>query len=445
MSIETMTKLATYTAGSGADSSVTFSNIPQTYTDLVVKLSVRTTRSGTDVDDEVRLEFNGSGGTAYSGRMIEGNGTTSRSATDSSYAFVTRVTAPTDNTTTSTFSNSEVYIPNYTSSNYKSISIDATMENNATTSLTSLSANLWSNTSAITSIKCTPIGTFDQYSTITIYGIRSMRNYATPKATGGIVSFDGTYWTHTFLSSGIFTPNQTLSKVDYLVVAGGGSGTYRQDRSGGGGGAGGLRSTVTATGGGGSLESPILLSATPYAITVGAGGVKPLNSSQYGNAGTGSSIIGKSINITSIGGGYGGYGNGGDGGSGGGGSGNGEAPGSGTAGQGYNGAYGSSPYGGGGGGAGSAASGTTGGSGVAVAISGTSTYYAGGGGGGTNSGTTSGGIGGGGAGGTGNAGIGGTDGTANTGGGGGGKGFTTAQGYGGGSGGSGIIILRYKA
>jgi hypothetical protein len=63
---------------------------------------------------------------------------------------------------------------------------------------------------------------------------------------------DGTYWYHTFVSSGTFTPQKAIS-CDYLVVAGGGGGG--QDDNGAGGGAGGLRCTVGATGGGGSLET----------------------------------------------------------------------------------------------------------------------------------------------------------------------------------------------
>jgi hypothetical protein len=45
--------------------------------------------------------------------------------------------------------------------------------------------------------------------------------------------------------------------VDYLVVAGGASGS---GGVGAGGGAGGLRSTVTATGGGGTLETALNIS-----------------------------------------------------------------------------------------------------------------------------------------------------------------------------------------
>jgi hypothetical protein len=47
------------------------------------------------------------------------------------------------------------------------------MENNATLSLMNLAAGLWSNTSAITSIKITAVGTFEQYSTATLYGIKN--------------------------------------------------------------------------------------------------------------------------------------------------------------------------------------------------------------------------------------------------------------------------------
>jgi hypothetical protein len=55
--------------------------------------------------------------------------------------------------TANTFANVEVYIPNYTSTNQKSVSADAVSEQNATTAYMALTAQLWSNlTTAITSI-----------------------------------------------------------------------------------------------------------------------------------------------------------------------------------------------------------------------------------------------------------------------------------------------------
>jgi hypothetical protein len=435
--------------------SVTFNNIPQTgYTDLKVVVSARTTRTGTDVDDELRITFNGTT-SGYSTRMIEGNGSTTRSTSDSG-SYFGRTTAPTDNATANTFGNSEIYIPNYAGSTNKSISIDTVMENNATTSFALLVAGLWSNTSAITSITITPIGTFDANSTFSLYGIAALGTtpVIAPKAIGGnVIDFDGTYWIHTFTSSGTFTPQVGLN-CEYLVIAGGGGGSG----PGGGGGAGGYRCNVSgeSSGGGASAESSMTLTAgTSYGITVGAGGAGGRFSTT-----TSPTIGGNSVfnTITSTGGGrsgipLSGLDAGGTGGSGGGGRRDGGGAGSGTANQGYNGGAGAaSPFGGagGGGGAGSVGSngaggsagaekGGNGGSGVSSSITGTSVARAGGGGGGAEGGLGGGtATAGGGAGSTGST----TPGTANTGGGGGGNGTTTVLG---GNGGSGIVIIRYPA
>jgi hypothetical protein len=75
--------------------------------------------------------------------------------------------------------------------------------------------------------------------------------YSIAKASGGTITTDGTYWYHTFTTSGTFVPYENLT-ADCLVIAGGGAGAAtdgNDTQGGGGGGAGGLRSTVTATGG----------------------------------------------------------------------------------------------------------------------------------------------------------------------------------------------------
>jgi hypothetical protein len=168
----TMTLIETAAVSSSGAANIEFTSIGQNFDDLVLKVSVRTTRTGTDVDDELRLEFNGSGGTQYSTRMLEGSGSTVRSVADSSQAYLTRGVAPTDNATANTFSSCEYYISNYTSSNNKSVSFDSTMETNATYSIMTLSAGLWANSAPITSIKITAVGTFDQHSIISLYGIK---------------------------------------------------------------------------------------------------------------------------------------------------------------------------------------------------------------------------------------------------------------------------------
>jgi len=445
-----MVAIQTVTVGSGGAASIAFSSIPQTYTDLKIVISARSSVAGPQ--ERILISFNGS--TADFTLRYLGNAAGSAvSYTRADFGDNMVAYMGGGGSTASTFNNCEIYIPNYTSSNNKSLSIDNVMENNSTTVYFGMEAGLWSNTAAITSLTLSAAsGTFVQYSTATLYGVTSSAYGA--KATGGIITSDANYYYHTFLASGTFTPTSNIT-ADYLVVAGGGGGGKN---NGGGGGAGGVRCTVTATGGGGSLESALSLTAsTNYTVTVGAGGTGQV-SATLGTQGSNSVFS----TITSTGGGYGGgyngsaYVNGGTGGSGGGAAGlNTLTGGSGTTNQGY--AGGGSTSGdetGGGGGAGAAgAAGTSsapgsGGNGVATSITGSSVTYAGGGGGGqrASAGSTgllgNGGTGGGGSGaiGTTSTGFAGSAGTANTGGGGGGG---SRQDGNGANGGSGIVIVRY--
>ena len=375
--------------------SVTFDNIPQTgYTDLKIVYSGRDT---TDSPGSVYIQFNGAG---YNSTTLKVNGTgSSVSSSSHNNAYLGLVPGPSQ--TANTFGNGEIYIPNYTGSTNKSFSSDVVTENNATAAAQFLWAGLWANTAAITSVTLKTDQAFAQYSTFSLYGIAATGTtpVTAPKATGGnMVSTDGTYWYHTFLSSGTFTPQTSLT-CDYLVVAGGG-GTIpsASEYYSGGGGGGGLRSSVSPTGGGASPESPLSLSAQNYTVTIGAGAAAAAYG-RYGIQGNNSTFGA----ITSIGGGYGSTGPaatsgpGGNGGSGGGAGSNNGSPytvysgGTGTTGQGYNGgsnesadayAGGAGGGAGGAGGNGSSGKGGTGGAAVQNSISGTATYYAGGGWGG---------------------------------------------------------------
>lgn len=278
-------------------------------------------------------------------------------------------------------------------------------------------------------------------------------------ASGGTEVTSGGYKYHTFTSSGTFTVSSGSSSIEYLIVAGGGSGGANY--VGAGGGAGGLlQGSMTASGN--------------LSITVGAGA-----SGASGGAGTAGldgsdSSIGSSI--VAIGGGGGGTSSGAtgvagrSGGSGGGSGGYGSPTngwGNGTSGQGNRGGAGwdgiqQFTTAGGGGGAGavggnasqSGTSDTSGGDGgiglnystwATATSTGDSGYYAGGGGGSTDKGGGAnyagsggtGGLGGGGTGATQASGT--TSGAVNTGGGGGGLRSTGTSG----AGGSGIVIIRY--
>jgi hypothetical protein len=148
-----------------SQASITFSDIPQTgYTDLYLVYSVRLTRDG----DDAQVNFNGST-TGYSQRELFGTGSSVSTASRSDSKI--RQTFNPSTTTASTFSSAAIYIPNYTSSNYKSFSVDGAYENNATAAYQTIKAGLWSNTAAITSITITDTSNLAQYSSATLFGI----------------------------------------------------------------------------------------------------------------------------------------------------------------------------------------------------------------------------------------------------------------------------------
>lgn len=164
----TYTALANVTVGSGGTASISFTNISQSYTDLVVILSTRSSVSG--INDYPKISFNGSS-SSQTLRALTGNGSSASSYTDTLIYTVGSGNTQTSNT----FGNSVFYIPNYTNTSInKSVSSDAVNENNASTATQGLFAGLWSNTSAITSITIIPYNasqTFLQHSTATLYGI----------------------------------------------------------------------------------------------------------------------------------------------------------------------------------------------------------------------------------------------------------------------------------
>lgn len=165
----TFVKIASASAGSGGAVNFDFQNIPQNYTDLQILLSLR----ATSTNPTLIYYFNNDTTTAnYTFRNINANGSTvaSNSATQPWIGAAVNDSS----LTASVFANAVIYIPNYTSSNYKSVSSDGVNENNATTTNMALTASLWSSTAAINRITLDAYGgDFAQYSTATLYGIKS--------------------------------------------------------------------------------------------------------------------------------------------------------------------------------------------------------------------------------------------------------------------------------
>ena len=163
----TFTLLASSTVGAGGASSIDFTSIPGTYTDLCLVASTRGTVAA--VGDDISITLNSSTSN-FTYRYLYGSGSGASSGTASTnYLGVSAG----NNSTASTFGSINIYIPNYAGSTAKSISTDSVGENNATAAPAMLMANLWNNTAAITSIKLAGAANFAQYSTAYLYGVKN--------------------------------------------------------------------------------------------------------------------------------------------------------------------------------------------------------------------------------------------------------------------------------
>lgn len=170
----TYSLIASNTLSSSA-ASVTFSSIPNTFTDLVLRFSGRTS-TGSGSGYAAQIEFNGDTSTNYSYRNIWNTSSTavgSWSSSNDTYASLLGA-INTNANTANTFSSVEIYIPNYTSSNNKPLSAINATENNDPSFVIAATANLWRNSAAINQIKITTAAsTFASGSSFFLYGIKN--------------------------------------------------------------------------------------------------------------------------------------------------------------------------------------------------------------------------------------------------------------------------------
>ena len=103
--------IATTTVGSGGAASIDFTSIPQTYTDLLLVMSIRTSRAS--VADYAAVSFNSST-SSFSLRVLSGDGSAASSASYTSSPDSRIVGQVVGNSSTaSVFSNGSLYIPNF--------------------------------------------------------------------------------------------------------------------------------------------------------------------------------------------------------------------------------------------------------------------------------------------------------------------------------------------
>jgi len=166
------TLISSVTVGAGS-SSVTFSSIPGTYTDLLVRCSVRVER--TVANTPLWMRVNGDTSSNYSMKLLYGDGSAANTLSYTlGYLITGYVNA--NSSTSLTYTNMDIYIPNYAGSTQKSISVDSGEEDNATGAIAGMTAGLWTGTSAITSLtflEGNGPSNIRQYSNFYLYGIKN--------------------------------------------------------------------------------------------------------------------------------------------------------------------------------------------------------------------------------------------------------------------------------
>lgn len=164
----TFVKIQTVSVGAAGAATIDFTNVPQNYTDLQIVVSLRASVAGANT----WVKFN-STSTGYTAKQLFGfsTGNGSTNLTNNAIGPLANESGFTSNT----FSNSQMYIFNYASANHKPYSISSVTENNAATSYQNMMAAVWANTAAITNISIVQndAANFVQYSTATLYGIKS--------------------------------------------------------------------------------------------------------------------------------------------------------------------------------------------------------------------------------------------------------------------------------
>jgi hypothetical protein len=221
-----MQPIFTQTVGAGGIGSITFNNIPQGYTDLVLEISART--GNANIIQPIYLQVNGAGqpsGTHATNRVLA-TGSTTTASRDFGYTgdfLYGGYMIPDTSATANTFSNARVTIRNYASASFKPIEIEGIAESNVTTGIAiTTTGATYLNTKPVTSIY---IGmgnwTIAQGSTFTLYGLAQQYPTALPSAPsiGSVTDLGG-------FASVAFTPAVNDQATSYAVTGSDGVTTY---------------------------------------------------------------------------------------------------------------------------------------------------------------------------------------------------------------------------
>lgn len=172
----TYLNLASTTLGS-AQSSITLSSISQSYTDLLLKMSLRTDGGGAEVTGQLR--FNGVSTANYGSLGVRGAGGSASAVTSVTGTNATGIQLNQglngSTATASTFANLEFYLPSYATSTRKVLGYTTSSENLSATTYTWIQGGAFTLAQAVSSITVVSnTGNFVAGSSVYIYGIKNL-------------------------------------------------------------------------------------------------------------------------------------------------------------------------------------------------------------------------------------------------------------------------------
>lgn len=159
---------------SASAASITFSNIPQMYQHLQIRMTARSSRSAA-TQEEISMQFNSDTGNNYAFHELYGIGTSTGAGALAStnrivVGYVTGNTAISNN-----FGMAIIDILDYTSTSKTTVARSIAGTDNNGNGIIGIHSGMWTNTNAVTSVTLVPRTgpNWLQYSIFSLYGVKA--------------------------------------------------------------------------------------------------------------------------------------------------------------------------------------------------------------------------------------------------------------------------------
>ena len=167
-----MFPLQVITVGPAGASSVSFTNIPNTYSHLQLRYIARSSVSGSE--DSVSLRFNSDSASNYAFHLLFGNGSSANASATASTTRIYPWAVPGNTFLSNSFGATVIEILDYSNNNkFKTTRTLSGYDDNSTGGRIALTSGLWQSTNSINAISITADGgNWASNSQFALYGIK---------------------------------------------------------------------------------------------------------------------------------------------------------------------------------------------------------------------------------------------------------------------------------